>query len=115
MSTLDDGSLDADVALGEWERCKPVPAMGVSVHQFALSVGVVEATIAKRIADGRMSALEDGSLDPDIAQAEWASCRPTKPTRGKHRPDNDDRTHSEDARFPGTSRPTAPHEVKDAA
>ena len=53
--------------------------MGLSRRAYAAQRGVSEAAVRKAIATGRITALVDGTIDPDRADSEWgAQTNPAK-------------------------------------
>ena len=47
--------------------------MGVSRRSYAAQRGVSEAAVRKAIATGRITTLQDGTIDPDRADSEWGA------------------------------------------
>ena len=46
--------------------------MGLSIRAYARHRGVSHVAVKKAIDTGRITALPDGTIDPDTADAQWA-------------------------------------------
>ena len=53
--------------------------MGLSIRAYARHRGVSHVAVKKAIDTGRISQLPDGTIDPVVADAQWAAN--TTPTR----------------------------------
>lgn len=58
--------------------------MGLSIRQYAVHRGCSHTAVRKALAAGRITALEDGSIDPAQADREWAAKTDPALQRGKH-------------------------------
>lgn len=58
--------------------------MGMSRRQYAAHRGVSHTAVSKAIRTGRISVLEDGTIDPEQADREWASQTDPSKQRGPH-------------------------------
>jgi hypothetical protein len=56
--------------------------VGVSIRAFAESVGVSHTAVRKRIENGTLSTLEDGTIDPRVAVREWVMATRENPNPG---------------------------------
>lgn len=68
--------------------------MGLSIRAYARHRGVSHVAVKKAIDTGRITALPDGTIDPDTADVQWAqntlqprrAVAPQKPATPKARP-----------------------------
>lgn len=58
--------------------------MGISRRAYAAHRGVGESAVRKAIASGRISVEPDGTIDPDKADAQWATQTDPAKQRGPH-------------------------------
>lgn len=61
--------------------------MGISRRKYAEHRGVSEAAVRKAIASGRVTPEPDGTIDPEKADAQWASHTDPSKQRGAHAQD----------------------------
>lgn len=54
--------------------------MGISIREYAKRIGRHHSTVQEAIANGRIHPLEDGTIDPEQADKEWA--QNTNPIKG---------------------------------
>ena len=84
--------------------------MGLSIRAYARHRGVSHVAVKKAIDTGRITALPDGTIDPDAADAQWArntlqprkAVEPAKVSSPKARPATGDVPPQRDAPEPGT-------------
>ena len=58
--------------------------MGMSRRQYAAHRGVSHTAVSKAVRTGRISVLEDGTIDPEQADREWAAQTDPSKQRGEH-------------------------------
>ena len=83
--------------------------MGVSRRSYAAQHGVSEAAVRKAIANGRITTLLDGTIDPARADSEWGAQTDPAKQRGQHAKQMSAETAA------GTARATATKPVPQAA
>ncbi|MFN1161358.1 elements of external origin [Pseudomonas aeruginosa] len=84
--------------------------MGLSIRAYARHRGVSHVAVKKAIDTGRITALPDGTIDPDAADTQWArntlqprkAVEPAKVSPPKARPATGDVSPQRDASEPGT-------------
>ena len=88
--------------------------MGLSIRAYARHRGVSHVAVKKAIDTGRITALADGTIDPDSADAQWAknTLQPRKPEQTAMASDTAKRARPDhavaDAPRRETCRPVAP-------
>jgi hypothetical protein len=61
--------------------------LGLSIRAYAAKRGCSHTAVRKALAAGRITALEDGSIDPERADREWEANTDRAQQRGKHAQD----------------------------
>lgn len=79
--------------------------MGLSRRKYAEYRGVSESAVRKAIASGRISVLDDGTIDPVTADAQWDSQTDPAKQRGAHARDQSAATAASTARVKGATKP----------
>lgn len=79
--------------------------MGLSRRKYAEYRGCSESAVRKAIASGRISVLDDGTIDPVAADAQWDSQTDPAKQRGAHARDQAVETAASTARVKGATKP----------